>query len=169
MPAMSIKSAWTEGLDAVLLFDLLKYVGEFGAFASLIQLETGEYPLPHMQPDDIDDRRKYSALIGIAMGYSGDDTFSPFSAESETPAFSEEYRYLLTSDKRTVWATDLTESGYTSLILDIGEFCTRAIPLKNNPRAIPRFPRHLKFEAHLRTALGHIVRIFETCLNRQSD
>jgi hypothetical protein len=166
---MSIKNGWTEGLDAVLLFDLLKYVGEFGAFANLIQLDTGGYPHPQLDADDFEERRRHSALIGIAMGYSGEATFSEFDPDSEVPAFSEEFRHLLASDTRTVWAKDLTESGYTTLLLDIGVFCTRSVPLKNNPHAVPRFPRHPKFETHLRAALGNIVRIFETCLSRDMD
>jgi hypothetical protein len=164
---MSINNGWTEGLDAASLFDLLKYVGEYGAIANLIQLQNGQYPRPSGDPDDVGERRKHSALVGMAMIYSGEWEASEIQPLKEEPAFTEEFRYLLASDIRTIWAKDLTESCYLSLVLDIGEFCARSIPLENNPRAIPRFSHYPSLESHLRSALINIVRIFESCLNRE--
>jgi hypothetical protein len=163
---MSKLKKWIETVDEYSLTLLLRYAGEFGAISSLINLETGAYPLPRTEIDAVWQLRMHGAVLGIALVYGCE--FSPENRSEgfNEPVFSEDYREALATDKRTVWALDLNAAAYAALMWNIGEFGIRALAQNRGKYAIPKFPEHPCYDWFMRLALYNLVRIFETCIQK---
>jgi hypothetical protein len=157
---------WAGGLDTESLTALLRYVGEYGSICCWLKLETGEYPWPSTDTDNVRELRKHGAVVGIAMIFAGDTSTPEFQCANPAPVFPEEYRILLCGDKRTLWAMELDRKTFESLIWNVGEFGVRAL-LGNRAYAIPRYPDYPVYGHYLRSALYNIVRIFESCLKNR--
>ena len=162
---MSKLTKWSQTIDEDSLTLLLRYVGEFGALSTLINLETGDYPLPRSDIDAVWQLRMHGAVYGIALAYCCDELGDPASPGNR-PIFSEDYKNLLATDKRTVWACDLNSASYGTLMWNIGEFGFRALAQNKNNYAIPKFPEYPDHDWSLRISLFNIVRIFETCIQK---
>ena len=162
---MSKLTKWSKTIDENSLTLLLRYVGEFGAIATLISLETGNYPMPRSDIDAVWQLRMHGAVYGMALVYNG-ETLDLVPAADTEPIFSEEYKSMLATDKRTVWACDLNSVSYDTLMWNIGEFGFRALAQNKNRYAIPKFPEYPGYDWALRMALFNIVRIFESCIQR---
>ena len=162
---MSKLTKWSHTIDENSLTLLLRYVGEYGAIASLISLETGAYPLPRSDIDAVWQLRMHGAVYGIALVYSCDPMGDPVGSGNR-PIFSDDYQSMLATDKRTVWACDLNSATYDTLIWNIGEFGFRALAQCKNKYAIPKFPEYPAYDWSMRMSLFNIVRIFETCIQK---
>ncbi|MFZ0613085.1 MAG: hypothetical protein WAM73_12675 [Desulfobacterales bacterium] len=161
---MSRLKKWIETVDEHSLTLLLRYAGEFGAISSLINLETGAYPLPRTEIDAIWQLRMHGAVLGIALVYGCEFNLENKAAGAAEPVFAEDYREALAADKRTVWARDLDAAAYDTLMWNIGEFGFRSLAQNREKYAIPKFTDHPHYDWFLRLALYNIVRIFETCI-----
>jgi hypothetical protein len=154
---------WAGGLETDSLTSLLRYVGEYGAVSCWLKLKTGEYPWPATDTDNLRELRKHSAAVGMAMIFAGDVPEPGETGSNPAPVFPEEYQVILCTDKRTLWARDLSRKSFESLIWNVGEFGVRALR-GNKSYAIPRFPQYPVYDHYLRSALYNIARIFEACL-----
>lgn len=163
---MSKLTKWSEAIDENSLTLLLRYVGEFGALSSLINLETGSYPMPRTNIDAVWQLRMHGAILGMAMVYNCEFSIAASVRESDEPLFTAEYINLLAADKRTVWACELTAATYEILMWNIGEFGFRALAQNKNKYAIPKFTEHPGYDWFLRLSLYNIVRVFEDCIQR---
>ena len=137
---MSKLKKWVETVDEYSLTLLLRYAGEFGAISSLINLETGAYPLPRTEIDSVWQLRMNGAVLGIALVYGCEFSLENKAKGFNEPVFSEEYREALATDKRTVWARDLNTAAYAALMWNIGEFGIRALAQKKISMPFPNFP-----------------------------
>ena len=162
---MSKLTQWSKTIDEHSLTLLLRYVGEYGAIATLISLETGDYPLPRSDIDAVWQLRMHGAVYGIALAYNCDQMENMDSSGSR-PVFSEDFKSILASDKRTVWACDLDSVSYGALMWNIGEFGFRSLAQNKNKYSIPKFPEYPDYDWSLRISLFNIVRIFETCIQK---
>ncbi|MFZ0131347.1 MAG: hypothetical protein WAK95_02315 [Desulfobacterales bacterium] len=161
---MSRLKKWVETVDEHSLTLLLRYAGEFGAISSLINLETGAYPLPRTEIDAIWQLRMHGAVLGIALVYGCEFALENTAARGAEPVFTADYREALAADKRTVWARDLDAAAYETLMWNIGEFGFRSLAQNREKYAIPKFTDHPRYDWFLRLALYNIARIFETCI-----
>lgn len=157
---------WADDIDLSSLSALLRYVGEFGAVACLLQLETGIYPMPPTDMEDYYQLRKHYALVSIAMAYAGESQAgSPPGAE---PAFPEDFQQSLLLDKRTMWAAELDARPYETLLWNIGEFSLYCLTFDSRDYVIPNFSNYPMFNRYMRLSLYNIVRIFEWCLRNKT-
>ena len=163
---MSRLTKWSKTIDENSLTLLLRYVGEFGAIATLISLETGDYPLPRSDIDAVWQLRMHGAVYGIALVYCNDHLGRSEDPNSDRQVFSEDYKSILSRDKRTVWACDLNSASYETLMWNIGEFGFRALAQNKNQYVIPKFPEHPAHDWAMRISLFNIVRIFESCIQK---
>jgi hypothetical protein len=164
---MSKLKKWPQTIDEHSLTLLLRYVGEFGAIATLISLETGDYPLPRSDIDAVWQLRMHGAVYGLALVYNCEPLDEGEASDNKpVPVFSKDYTNILATDKRTVWACDLNPTTYDTLMWNIGEFGFRALAQCKNRYAIPKFPEYPDHDWALRMSLFNIVRIFETCIQK---
>lgn len=159
---------WADDIDLSSLAALLRYVGEFGAVACLLRLETGIYPMPPTDMEDYYQLRKHYALVSIAMAYTGEIQADDSGIAGVEPAFPEDFQQSLLLDKKTVWAADLNVKSYEMLLWNIGEFSLYCLTFDSRDYVIPNFSNYPMFNRYMRVSLYNIVRIFEWCLRNKN-
>ena len=156
---------WADGIELETLTALIRSVGEYGAVACLILLESGVYPMPPTDMDDFRQMRKNCALLGMSMIYAGDVPSADVREdEDDSPAFPGNYQSVLASDKRSLWASELDVDTYETLIWNIGEFSLHSLTALEGKYTIPHFPDYPIYSRYMRSSLYKIVRIFDWCL-----